>query len=189
MGNTVRMAGYRELLIGAGSRRDKLISPPDRPATWQALTTLDINPMHQPDVVWDLTELPLPFEDDSFDEIHAYEVLEHTGSQGDFRFFFGQFSEFWRILKPRGLFCATVPAVGSKWVWGDPSHTRTLTAENLLFLDQTEYTKQVGHSPMSDFRWIYKADFHTALTTVREESLGFILQAIKPSRIGAEAHS
>jgi len=35
-------------------------------------------------------------------------VLEHIAAQGDFEHFFQQFSDFWRILKPDGLFCAAV---------------------------------------------------------------------------------
>ena len=130
---------YRELLIGCGSRHFKLIFPPDK-QEWHTLTTLDINGSHNPDVVWDLTKLPLPFEDNTFDEIHAYEVLEHTGRQGDYIFFFAQFSDFWRILKPNGLLIATCPMYNSPWALGDPSHTRVIQKESLVFLDQTQYT-------------------------------------------------
>jgi SAM-dependent methyltransferase len=172
----------RELLIGCGTRRNKILFK-DGDSGWHDLTTLDINPDHKPDVVWDLTSFPLPFEDDTFDEIHAYEVLEHTGTQGDYRFFFAQFVEFYRILKPEGVMCGTVPSPDSPWVWGDPSHTRMLHPHNFGFLDQTAYYA-VGTSPISDFRYLYKADFKTVhLTVDANKSLIFGLQAIKPSRI------
>ena len=75
----------RELLIGAGRRPLKLLSRPDL-KEWDNLTTLDLNPDHKPDVVWDLNNIPLPFEDSAFDEIHAYNILEHVGRQGDYKF-------------------------------------------------------------------------------------------------------
>ena len=71
-----------ELLIGAGSNRAKMICSVGRPVEWTKLTTLDFNEDHHPDVVHDLNDLPLPFSDNSFDEIHAYEVMEHLGEQG-----------------------------------------------------------------------------------------------------------
>jgi SAM-dependent methyltransferase len=118
-------------------------------------------------------------EESYYDEIHAYEVLEHCGSQGDYRLFFAQFSEFWRILKPGGLFFATCPAWHSPWAWGDPSHSRVLTAGTLAFLSQEQYAKQVGVTPMSDFRSIYKADFEPVMVDESTESLLFVLRAVK----------
>ena len=127
----------QELLIGCGSNREKRLSC-DGTKTWTSLTTLDFNDHHKPDVVWDLHELPLPFPPEFFDEIHAYEVLEHVGRQGDWRVFFAQFNEFWRILKPGGHLAATCPSWHSPWAWGDPSHTRVLQKENLVFLNQPQ---------------------------------------------------
>ena len=40
---------------------------------------------------------------------------------------------------------------------GDPSHKRIVQVENLVFLDQSEYTRQVGITPMSHSRYLYKA--------------------------------
>lgn len=168
----------KQLLIGCGARREHLTG-----AVWSELTTLDINPDHKPDVEWDLTRLPLPFEDNSFDEIHAYEVLEHTGQQGDYRFFFAQFSDFWRILKPDGMIIGTAPAVGSRWLWGDPSHSRAFTSENLVFLDQATYTAQIGRTMMSDFRYLYRADFMPVKVVNTPEAFVFMIRAVKPSRI------
>jgi len=168
----------KELLIGCGSDHTKRMAS-DGTATWDNLTTLDYNADHKPDVVWDLMKLPLPFEDESFDEIHAYEVLEHLGQQGDYKLFFAQFSEFWRLLKPNGHLLATCPSRNSVWAWGDPSHTRIIQLEQLVFLSQEEYRIQIGKTPMSDFRNIYKADFETMYQDDDGEMVRFVLKAIK----------
>lgn len=168
----------KELLIGCGSNWSKRMTI-DGSSAFSDLTTLDYNADHKPDIVADLNILPYPFEDNQFDEIHAYEVLEHTGTQGDYKFFFAQFSEFWRILKPNGHLFAICPTWNSPWAWGDPSHTRTLQPEQLVFLSQSEYQRQVGITPMSDFRNIYKADFETVLADQDPDSFYFILKAIK----------
>lgn len=181
-GGELRMR--KELLIGCGRRRDKLMyeTTPGRDQ-WEGLVTLDNNPDHNPDVLHDLTQLPLPFHANTLDEIHAYEVLEHTGTQGDYRFFFAQFTEFWRILKPDGLLFATTPSYKSEWAWGDPSHSRVLQKANLSFLHQPLYTRDVGNGPMSDFRYLFKADFDVVGAFENEETFRFCLRAIKPSRI------
>ena len=176
-----------ELLIGCGNRRDKLLYRPDN-QDWVELTTLDTDPNCGADVEWDLMRMPLPFAAESFDEIHGYHVLEHTGQMGDFRFFFAQWSEFWRLLRPDGLFCGVVPAVQSHWLFADPGHTRVIVPETFTFLDQTEYTNQVGHTALADYRRFYRADFKSVFRELKtgedgDYQLYFILQAIKPSRI------
>lgn len=169
-----------ELLIGCGNRREKVLFEPGR-EKFEGLVTLDHSPDCRPDVVWDLEKLPLPFEDNRFNEIHAVEVLEHVGAQGDYRFFFDQWTDFWRILKPDGMFFGTVPKPTSVWAWGDPSHKRVIPKESFIFLDQTQYA-QVGKTPMSDFRSIYKADFQIVHLHEGPELLEFALKAIKPAR-------
>ncbi len=168
-----------ELLVGCGSSHSKKIACDGNPE-WDNLITLDHNPLHNPDYLHDLNE-PLPFDDDLFDELHAYEVLEHLGSIGDYKAFFSQFSDYWRVLRNGGLLCAAVPAIDSVWLFGDPSHTRVITKEQLTFLNQPAYD-QVGTTPMSDFRDIYKADFDTLHAENKCGTFMFILQAIKPSR-------
>lgn len=166
-----------ELLLGCGGSRFKKLVWRGR-SGWDGLVTLDNEPRHGPDVVHDLNLLPLPFESDQFSEIHAYEVLEHTGTQGDYRFFFGQWSEFWRILKPDGVFLGSVPLPTSPWAWGDPSHTRVIPKESFTFLSQAAYA-QVGTTPMSDFRSIYEADFRIEFLDEQEHNLFFALSALK----------
>jgi hypothetical protein len=172
----------KQLLIGCGFNREKRMVFENHPREWEELVTLDINPECDPDVEWDLNTLPYPFDDNEFDEIHAYEVLEHTGAQGDFRFFFKQFEEFWRILKPNGLLLGTSPALTSPWLWGDPGHTRAISLEALSFLNRNHY-EQVGKTTSSDYRWVYNGDFRLLGNDVKGQIFCFVLQAIKPQEL------
>jgi SAM-dependent methyltransferase len=169
---------YRELLVGCRTSRDKRITFDSIPKTWQGLHTLDIDPDVGADTVHDLCAVPYPFEDSAFDEIHAYEVLEHCGQQGDWKLFFAQFSEFWRILKPGGYFMATVPMWDSPWAWGDPSHTRIITAGTISYLDQDHY-EQVGKTSTSDFRRVWKGNFHITGMQEQDHQFAFVLKAVK----------
>lgn len=165
----------RELLLGCGSRTTKDLWLDGR-RTFENLVRLDNNADHNPDVVHDLCVHPLPFPDNHFDEIHAYDVLEHLAAQGDYQFFFREFSEYWRILKPGGHFFATVPSLTSPWLWGDPSHRRVICRETLVFLSQAQYGTQVGQTKMSDFRYLYKANFECVHAEDRGGTFLFILR-------------
>jgi SAM-dependent methyltransferase len=170
-----------ELLVGAGNSREKKIGMEGIPQGWSELITLDIDEGCSPDVVHDLEDLPLPFDDDMFDEVHAYEVLEHTGAQGDWRFFFNQFYEFWRILKPGGFLVGTCPMWDELWAWGDPGHKRVINNGTLVFLSQKEYQAQVGvgKSTMTDYRDYWDGDFELTAMKEVEGHFAFVLKALK----------
>lgn len=166
-----------ELLLGCGSRTEKDLWIGDD-KFFENAVRLDANADHRPDIVWDLRKHPLPFADNIFDEIHAYDILEHLAYQGDYEFFFNEFNEYYRILKPKGFFFSSVPGKDSVWTWGDPSHKRTITKETLVFLDQESY-KQVGKTKMSDFRNIYFGNFKMIYYKTKDNSFKFILQGMK----------
>lgn len=168
----------RELLLGCGSRTTKDLTV-NGSKDFVNVTRLDSNADHKPDIIWDLTNHPLPFADNSFDEIHCYDVLEHLAQQGDYKFFFKEFTEYHRILKPGGLFMASVPAQASPWAWGEPSHKRIISKESLVFLSQMEYRKQVGVTKMSDFRYLYKVDFVPVHANEASGVFYFVLKANK----------
>lgn len=168
----------KELLLGCGSRTVKEISL-DKSSAFHNVVRLDVNRDHKPDVVHDLRVHPLPFADNEFDEIHAYEVLEHLANQGDYEFFFNEFTEYARILKPDGFFFGSSPTHNDIWAWGDPSHKRIIQKETFIFLNQSEYDQQVGKTAMSDFRYIYKANFVPVFFDTKGPRFFFGLQVKK----------
>lgn len=76
---------------------------------------LDITNYSGVDVVWDLNRLPLPFEDNQFEEILAYNILEHIN-------YLPLMDELYRILKPQGVIKITVPHFTFVEAYADPTH-------------------------------------------------------------------
>lgn len=168
----------KELLLGCGHRPIKEMGVKE-PLAWENLTTVDCRANCSPDVVWDLDKHPLPFEDNEFDEIHAYHVLEHLGVMGDYVGFFNEFSDYHRILKKDGLLFGKVPANDLGLLFGEPSHKRVIVKENFNFLSQKAYKDQLGKTRLADYRDIYKADFDLICVEENDKELAFVLRAIK----------
>lgn len=171
---------------------------------WQKVVTVDLNPGCDPDLVMDLsdafwlmdrsavrrwqsevleeTDDGVQFKANSFDELHAYEVLEHLGPSGAYERLFGQFDEMWRILKPGGFLCASCPSRYSIWAWGDPGHSRIISEATITFLRRPHYDGVVGCTPSSDYRSVFVGDFDIVHSYDNEETFTFVLQAVKPAR-------
>lgn len=164
-----------QILLGCGNSRVRKLGEGD----WSNLVTLDLNPSCGADVIHDMESLPLPFADNSADEIHAYEVLEHQSRQGDWRFFFDQFSDFWRVLKHGGKLYLTVPSPLGPWALGDPGHCRIIHPYMIYFLSQSAYGQIDQGSPMTDYRWYYHADFNIVHLQTTEFFTEIILEAVK----------
>ena len=165
-----------ELLLGCGHFRQKRIWAGDD-EDWRQLVALDYSREVKPDVVADLRASCLPFKDNSFDEIHVYEVLEHLGQQGNWKVFFGQFDEYARVLKNQGLIFISAPHKDSVWLWGDPGHTRYIGPELMYFLNRDNYEKNFRQgTSMTDYRPYFKSDWIGEHFAVKGESNVMILQ-------------
>jgi SAM-dependent methyltransferase len=175
----------RVLLLGCGSKRDRRLKTPNHQTeTFDdcELETVDFVATHKPTYVLDLNAPEWALKANRYDEVHAYEVLEHLGQQGDFVSFFSTFNNIYRILKPGGFLCASVPSVASPWLWGDPGHTRVIQVESLTFLSKAEYKRQVGKTPMSDYRTWLKCDFVPRYVAEEGNTFFFILEALKDAK-------
>lgn len=148
----------KALLIGCGRDHRRKIGLAGEPIDFSdvQLVKLDFDANCGADVVHDLEVRPLPFADEEFDELHAYDVLEHVGRQGDWKGYFDEFAEYWRILKPGGTFCISVP-IGAD-AFADPGHTRFFGENHFMFLDQSQYDTDAGKHK-TDYRWYWKLDF------------------------------
>ena len=165
----------RQLLIGAGNSHDKRVWFPESPDKefGDDVTTLDLNA--DADITHDLDDLPYPIEDSKFHEIHAYEILEHCGSQGDGDFFFEQFNEFHRILKPGGFMVITVPKWDSEAAFGVPDHKRVLPISIFGHLVEEHY-ENVGKPGYADYRHLINGYWKVAYTQEMGDAAAIVLQ-------------
>jgi predicted SAM-dependent methyltransferase len=77
---------------------------------------LDVSAHVGADVVHDLNRTPWPFASDTFDEIHAYDVLEHVDDV------VAALEEIHRIARRGGVLHATVPHFSSANAFTDVTH-------------------------------------------------------------------
>lgn len=175
----------RSLLLGGGRDHRKRIFQKGASSEWSGeLTVLDMDPNCGANVVWDLEYRPLPFEDNSFDEMGAYDVLEHVGRQGDWRGWFEEMAEYHRILKPGGIFGILVP-IGEDAL-ADPGHTRFFQANWFGFCSRKFYDVNTERrAAFTDYRW-YLNSVHPQLNfdviDINQSSghhLAVILRAVK----------
>ena len=111
--------GQRKLAVGCGhhARSD-----------W---TNLDLAPLPNVDVIHDLDDVPLPFDDASFDFIECFDILEHV------REFPDVMRELHRITAPGGRVHITGPHFTS-YTWAtDPTHRRAFAINTFEFFATT----------------------------------------------------
>lgn len=91
------------------------------------------------DVVFDLETCalgaPLPFDDDTFDEIHASHILEHITA------ILPLMQELWRVAKPGAFLHVNVPPSSSDMAWDDPTHVRAFGLNAFQFFSQPAYKR------------------------------------------------
>lgn len=81
-----------------------------------------------PDVVHDLASRPWPFEDDAFDEVFAFDVIEHLDD------FLGTMEEIHRISAAGARVHITVPHYSSRNAFTDPTHRRFFGVASMDYL-------------------------------------------------------
>ena len=81
----------------------------------------------------DLTIEPIPFQDNAFDFITAFDFLEHVPRviyAPNHRFPFVELmNEIWRTLKPNAYFLSFTPVFPYSAIYRDPTHVNVITHE------------------------------------------------------------
>ncbi|HEX8501828.1 MAG TPA: methyltransferase domain-containing protein [Pyrinomonadaceae bacterium] len=77
---------------------------------------VDVTPLTGPDVLHDLDRRPWPFADDSFDEVLAYDVVEHLEDV------VAAFEEIHRVARDGAVVRVSVPHFSSGNAFNDPTH-------------------------------------------------------------------
>ncbi len=173
------------LLLGCGTTPFRCISvgDEDRPVDFSdgTITTVDNTTGVNPDFLADLSDLPYDYlESGAYDEIHAYAILEHTGTQGDGDFFFGQFNECWRVLKDNGVMLITVPMWNHQCQWGVPDHKRALPSCVFGFL-QEDYYDNLGKPGYADYRHLLKGCYWKVIYSEEKGELLYLaIQKCQP---------
>lgn len=73
------------------------------------------------DIVHDLNSFPWPFNENEFDEVFCFMILEHLDD------YVKALEEIWRITKPNGIIKITVPFFPSMYAATDPTHKHFFT--------------------------------------------------------------
>jgi ubiquinone/menaquinone biosynthesis C-methylase UbiE len=87
---------------------------------------LDLHKLNGVDVVHDIEKVPWPFENDYFDEIECFHVLEHVE-------YIPILEETYRILKKNGVIRIAVPHFTSPFSFIDPTHKKLFSIRTFEF--------------------------------------------------------
>ena len=90
----------------------------------------------EPDFCFDIED-GLPYDDNSIDEIRAYDFLEHV-HPGKVVFVM---NEIWRVLKPGGRFEHFTPSTDGRGAWQDPTHVSFWNYNSWFYYTNKDFRK------------------------------------------------
>jgi len=99
---------------------------------------IDISREVKPDKVWNLEKIPLPFKDNSIDEILAYHILEHILD------FIQLMHDLHRICKKGAIIKIRTPFYSSWGQFKDPTHVRFFSPFTFDYFKKGNYSHQVN---------------------------------------------
>lgn len=94
---------------------------------------IDILPLSEVDIVWDLEKTPWPLPDECVTQAYASHVLEHINPVKGI--FIEVMNEIWRVLKPDAQFAFVVPYGANELYVQDPTHCNPINQTTLYYFD------------------------------------------------------
>ena len=132
------------------------------------------------DIVMNLGVEPLPFENDTVDEVYASHFIEHLTVVERIQLF----NELYRVMKVGAKITMIVPHWGSSRAYGDPTHKWPPIGEMwFYYLGQKWRDEQAPHTDKKNWKDGYACDFvatwgygmHQQLLTRNQEFQQFAL--------------
>lgn len=111
---------------------------------------IDILPLKEVDIVWDMEEFPWPLPDECVITATASHVLEHINPhKGVFIKFM---DEIWRVLKPKAQFAFVVPHASSHGYQQDPTHCNMINETTMHYFDPDPEGNSMGSQLYNFYR-------------------------------------
>ncbi|MBL4720099.1 MAG: hypothetical protein JKY20_03060 [Alphaproteobacteria bacterium] len=119
----------------------------------EGFINVDLSPLCEPDLVWNLEETPWPWPNSSVSEIVLIHVLEHLGETTEK--YFGVLQEMYRVCRPDARINIVVPHPRHDDFLHDATHVRAVTVEGLSMFSRKNCEE-----------WIANGDANTPLAMV-----------------------
>lgn len=170
---------------------------PRNPYNVEDVYGIDLNPQTIVGATYIQANLALeaiPFEDNFFDCVSAFDFIEHIPRQllsletGRSRLpFIELMNEIWRVLKPQGIFYAVTPCYPSPAAFQDPTHVNFITNDtHNYFCGETPYATIYGFTGQFEKlraeAVVFKTTF-TAENTVAKYLYNLQKKIFSPSRV------
>lgn len=145
---------------------------------------IDINSQSNPDLVWDLRNLPWPIEDNQFDIVYAENIIEHLPDTC------GVMQEIWRICKDKATVKIIVPHYTGFTSWSCPEHYKTFTSISFDYFHKQfdVIKKRLKYSPHNRHPFLWKIlDWLINRNYVISDRFGFLIGGIAEIRLTLQA--
>jgi len=143
---------------------------------------VDVEKKCNPDEVINLEETPWPYDDNFFEQIYAYNILEHLGNTP--QIFTNVMKEMYRVSQHGAIWNIQVPHHRCDLYWDDYTHVRVLTPKTFRMFDQ-QFNFQTIERKLSESTFGLYHNIDIEITDVQYNMTGYWQQQMQSGMIGS----